>query len=322
MQLTLPTLTPDPDLSLLFEECDKLKLHRKSPATERGYSYDWKQFTGWCERFGRHSLPATPETICLYLTHRLVRDKKKVTTVNRYASAIAHKHTQAGFAGPVAAEVKALLRGARRALCEAPRQMAPLKPDEVRQMAAALAAIGTPVGVRNRALVLIGFASALRRSNLADLDTCDIRRCPEGYIVRVRREKQDQTGIGREIAIPAGRHPETCPVGALDDWLRVRGRAEGPLFSRLDTRARLGPKRLSRNAIWQNVKEAVARIGLDPRRYGPHSLRAGLITAAGQAGCSHLIIAATSGHRSFACLQRYFRPADPFTANACSALGL
>jgi integrase len=107
----------------------------------------------------------------------------------------------------------------------------------------------------------------------------------------------------------------------LEAWLALRGREDGPVFTRLDHARQGAGERLTGNAIWVRVKRAVARIGLDPQQYGPHSLRAGLITAAGQAGVSHLVIARQSGHKSLDCLQRYFRP-DLFGANAAGMVGL
>jgi integrase len=138
----------------------------------------------------------------------------------------------------------------------------------------------------------------------------------------VRREKQDPAGQQRRVvAVPTGADAVSCPVECLRAWLSRRGRCqEGPVFTRLDNPRPL--RGLTGNAILHIVKQAVARIGLDARQYGAHSLRAGLITACGERGVSPLVIAAQSGHRSLDSLQRYFRPVDAFRSNACASLGL
>ena len=170
--------------------------------------------------------------------------------------------------------------------------------------------------------MLVGFASALRRSSLAALRLSDVGFGPFGATVHVRYEKQDQEGKGRFIGLPFG-HAETCPVQALRAWLDLRGLDDGPLFTRMLRFEGWGCDRaLAPQAIGDVVQAAVARIGLDPHFYGGHSLRAGFVTSAVEAGVGELLIAAQTGHRSMEILRQYFRRADLFRANACLALGL
>lgn len=279
-----------------------------APATEAGYAQDWKNFRGWCE-------------LSLFVAD-LLQQGKKVSTVARYAAGVAFTHRRQGFESPLTQSVKDTLWGARRLLSESPRQMRALTVPQLQEISAALLRRGTPVALRDRAVMLVGFATALRRSNLVSLCFSDVEFCEQGLAIKVRREKQDRRGEGRLIGVPFGTQELTCPVGALRAWIGHRGQQPGPLYTRLDY-GRRGPlEPLTPNAIYTIVKGAIAAAGIDPEQYGPHSLRAGLITAAGQTSLSHLAIAAQTGHRSLDTLQRYFRPADLFKTNVCTAVGL
>jgi integrase len=174
---------------------------------------------------------------------------------------------------------------------------------------------------RDTAIVVLGFATALRRANLAALQVDDVTFCDQGMTVLVRREKQDKQSAGRRIGVPFGQNEATCAVLSLKAWLALRGTKPGPLFTQLNYRKiTLAP--LSLNAIGNIVKSAIALAGLDSTNYGPHSLRSGFITEAGLADVGALAIAQQSGHKSLDSLKRYFRPADLFRHNAASKVGL
>lgn len=289
-----------------------------APATEYGYAHDWRCFVTWCERANLQPLPADSETLSLFVADQLDQGKR-VTTVSRYIAGICYQHRQMGFPKPADCQVRKTIRGARRLRAEQPRQMRPITVAQLRQVAAHLGKENTAIATRDQAVMVFGFASGLRRSNLASLNLEDLSFCPEGVMVLIRREKQDRDGRGRLLTVPFG-HNSTCPIRALESWIKIRGEFPGPLFTRLDIASSpLG--RLSVNAIWKIVKRAIAGIGLDPRFYGPHSLRAGLITEAGIAGVNHLTIALASGHKSLDSLKRYFRPQN-FKACAASFVGL
>jgi integrase len=201
-------------------------------------------------------------------------------------------------------------------LCEQPKQKRPLLIEDVRKIAAACNT-GAPRDVRDRAIIVIGFASALRRSNLAGLDIADIEIETRGIILQIRREKQDRKSEGRLIGLPRGTVHDTCPVRCLTEWLGARGRANGPLFTNVINGRRLGPK-----AIGEIVKRRAYQIGLDGRCYGGHSLRSGLVTEAAERGISDHIIAMQTGHRNMDTLRTYFRRTDLWRANAAAMIGL
>jgi integrase len=237
---------------------------------------------------GRQPLPASPET--LSIADQLAG--KKVVTVCRYAAGVAFVHRREGFPSPVDESVHKTLRGARRMRAEQPRQMRPLTVSQLRKIAGRLK--GSPLAIRNRAIVVMGFATALRRASLAALRFEDLTFCEEGFCVLVKREKQNREGAaGRIVAVPSGKNRITCPVRALEAWLKVRGRSPGPLFTRLDNASQRFSDSLSCNAIAEIVKSAIAAAGIDARQYGPHSLRSGFICEAGILGLSTLAIAGT-----------------------------
>jgi len=177
-------------------------------------------------------------------------------------------------------------------------------------MCAKLRGVRTRAAVRDRALLTLGFAAALRRSELVGLDVVDVRFVPKGLLVRIRRGKTDQEGHGRDVGVFRGRRATTCPVRALRAWLFVRGREAGPLFP-----GRRPGSRLTGACVNQVVKRGCVLAGLDPRGYGAHSLRAGFVTAAAEAGMPETLIMQRTGHRSVQTVAKYVRPASAFSVD-------
>lgn len=305
----------------LETEQERLKAALLAPLTQTGYGFDWRMFLRFCHRANLDPLPASPTTIGLYATHEL-SEGRKVSTVRRRLSAVSHFHRAAALPSPVTREVLELLRGARRIRGEKLEQVEPLLLPEIRAISAALALRNTPRALRDRAIVVVGFCSALRSANLASLMLEDVEFTEDGVILTIHREKQDQEGKGRLIGMPRGKHPDTCPVLCLRAWLDRRGAAAGPLFTRL-TPSQGGPGRaLNAEQFCRTVQKCVGLIGLDPRLYGAHSLRSGFVTEAGNRGVGELLIASQTGHRTMSTLRMYFRRRDVFRTNACTMLDL
>lgn len=305
---------------------DELKKRRgeliealRAPNTHRGYRYDWAAFCGWCERINLPSLPASPETLALYVTSRLAAGRK-VSTVTRNAAAINAMHRADGKPLPLDESVYDVLRGARRSRTEPVRRVNPVTVEDLRDVCRVLTSEDTPIAIRNRAMLLIGFAGALRTATLAALTLADVEFEDRGAILRICREKNDQEGRGRLIGLPHGRHPETCPVRALREWITRRGGFAGPLFTRFNHQSLKTPMQPER--FGELVQSCLSRIGRDARKFGGHSLRAGFATEAGEMGAGELLIAATTGHRDMGTLRAYFRRQDVFRRNACGLLDL
>jgi integrase len=197
---------------------------------------------------------------------------------------------------------------------------APVVVDELRGMVETLPA--STLGVRDRALLLLGLAGAFRRSELVALDVDDLRSTAAGLVVTLRRSKTDQEGAGREVGIPRGTNPETCPVRAVGRWLEARTVDGRALFCRIDRHGRQHAGRLGDRAVSPVVKRAAAAAGLDPANYAGHSLRAGLATSAAAADVPEWVIAQQTGHKSMAVLRRYIRSGSLFHENAAARVGL
>jgi integrase len=180
------------------------------------------------------------------------------------------------------------------------------------QLAAIVATLdGSIKDLRDRALLLVGFAGAFRRSELSAAVCRDIERRPQGVVVSLPRSKTDQEAQGRKVAIPYGREA-VCPVNALGEWLEAARITDGPLFRPVTKGGQVISSRLSGDAIAAIVKQRVVAIGLDPSLYSGHSLRAGFVTSAAAAGVPSWKIRTQTGHTSDAMLNRYIRAGEPF----------
>jgi len=279
--------------------------------SRRAYLSDLGEF----ERWGG-SIPASAETVAAYLASRA--DTLAVATLVRHVAAISKAHEARSLRNPTRSElVRATMRGIKRTRGCAQREAKPLLRDDLLMV---LDKMGDGVkDIRDRALLLIGFAGALRRSELVGLNAEDVEHVRQGIVLHLRRSKTDQDGKGRKIGIPFGR-TRWCPVASLDAWLAASGLAEGAIFRPVDRHGRIHDARLSGEAIALVVRERVAAAGLDPARYSGHSLRAGLATSAAQAGVPTWRIRTQTGHASDAMLARYIRDGELFTQNAAGAL--
>ncbi len=292
----------------------------KAPNTLRAYRADWADFAAWCARYDLPALPAAPATVALYLA-ALADGGRKASTLQRRLSAISQAHQVAGLDTPTReALVRLTWAGIRRTIGTAQDGKAPLVTADLRRLVAALPE-GLP-GVRDRALLLVGFAGAFRRAELVGLDVADVRATRDGLIATIRHSKTDQEGQGRAVGLPYGSHPATCSVRALADWRDAGAIAAGPLFRRIDRHGNVGAARLSDRAVALIVQRAAAAAGLDPADYAGHSLRSGLATAAAQAGVSERAIMAQTGHRAVTMVRRYIRDGSLFRENAAASVGL
>jgi integrase len=253
--------------------------------------------------------------VALYLTWRA--EGHTVATIEQDLSAISAAHRAAGLDTPrSAAVVREVRSGIRRRLGVAPKVKAPLLAEDLEKVVAALPA--TLAGIRDRALLLVGFAAALRRSELVGLEVGDLEWTEEGLKLRIRRSKTDQEGLGRPIGVPHGK--EACPVQALKAWLEAARITEGPVFREVTRHGRVGDKALSGRSIARVVQASALAAGLEASSDAGHSLRAGLATSAARGGKSERSIMNQTGHRSSAMVRRYIRDAELFRDNAAEGL--
>ena len=308
-------------LALLQHDAEQFVRAAKAAATVRAYRSDWAHFRAWCDQHALSPLPASAQTVALYLT--ALAATHRPATMTRRLTAITKAHQMAGEPSPATmqhAAVGETLKGIRRTVGTAQKTKAPLLTADIRRMVDALP--DTLAGNRDRALLLLGFAGGFRRSELAALDTGDIVPTEDGLIVKLRRSKTDPEGKGREVGIPYGSTPSTCPVRALAAWKAAAEIIEGALFRGVDRHGRLGSTRLHKDSVGLIVKRAAEAAGLDPARYAGHSLRAGLATQAYLNGAGELAIMRQTGHRSLEMVRRYIRDGSLFRENPAAKLGL
>jgi integrase len=286
----------------------------KADATRRAYRSDWQDFAAFCAARGLSPLPAESATLAAYAAG-LADSGRKYSTIRRRVAAIAYAHRLKGLERPDQAEaVKAVLRGIRRRIGVAVKRKAPATARAIGAMLKKLPE--TLAGKRDRALLLIGFAAALRRSELVDLKVNNLEFVADGVIVHLPKSKTDQEGEGQFVAVPNGR--ALRPVEALRAWLDAAGITEGPVFRPVG-KGKTGavkPERLSGKSVAEIVKRACARCGLDAALFSGHSLRAGFVTEALERGADPINVMRVTRHVEINTLIGYDRRAKAFKDHA------
>ena len=303
-------------LDLEFEEAAGYARAEKAAATRRAYHSDFAIFQSWCEAKRVPALPAAPDVVAAFLAAETNRGVK-VATISRRLAAIRYAHKLAGQEPPTNSEaVKATLRGIRRTAGSAPSRKAPATADKMRAM---VAKIGTDLkGLRDRALLLIGFAGAFRRSELVALNVADLEFCDGALRVTIHKSKTDQEGLGVTIAIARG--SVACPVDAVRAWIETGCIAEGPLFRPVTRKGKVSKDRLSPRAVADLIKIYARRAGLNEAQFSGHSLRAGFLTSAAANGASIFKMMDVSRHMSLETLRGYVRDAEIFRDHAGAGL--
>jgi len=307
--------------------------------TIKAYAADLEDFRHWCKRMEREWLPATPKTIGLYLGARA--DDLSLATLERRLAAIASLHKEEGYEspasvaeGPLRTIWKGLVREKTRQQDGAPPLLVEDLTSIIEHLPRYSAADDGPTGeltltsLRDRALLLVGWTGALRRSELVALTTADIQFIEgEGVNIYVRSAKADQEGEGLVKGLPYGANKETCPVTALRQWLQaaereVEGPFEGDIFRRFYRGESIGETAMTGQYVSTVLKRHAERAGLDPEAYSAHSLRAGFITQAIRAGKAERRVKEHSGHRSWETFNRYVEEAGTFQDNPAEDIGL
>lgn len=296
-----------------------------APATKRAYESDWSDFNRFCIDMDFNNLPATPETVVMYLTHMADR-KISVSTIVRRCTSITAIHRAAGLGSPCKDDrVHRVLSGIRKE-CGRPAQKA--KPIFWENLLSMLQHCDSLMfGIRDRALLTLGWCSAMRRSELVALNYSDLEMTPEGIIITVNRSKTDQTGHGEYIGIPKS-NGLICPVNAVKNWIDRRSgdaNPDDPLFTKIgvsgrgkwwwETGGRLTPRMVS-----EIVKHYARLAGLDPNLYSAHSLRRGFASTAGARGVPERIISRHTRHQSIKTLRGYIDDGTIWSENPLPAI--
>lgn len=287
-------------------------------STRRAYAGDLRHFRDWGGR-----VPATPAMVARYMA--AFAGKVKASTLNRRLAAIASAHTVQGKPSPTRSElVQTTMRGIRRIHGSAQRQAKPISIEMLRVLAKPQRHLDPVRDLRDRALLVVGFAGGFRRSELARLKLENLAFDAQGVTVTLVRSKTDQQGKGRVVALPHG-PGRMCPVKLLKSWIQLVRRVDPedvdtkPLFRRVDRYGKPGGG-LSGAAIGGVMRRRMRDCGIDPIGFSAHSLRSGLVTAAAKAGVPTWAIQRQTGHRSESTVHRYIRGLSPFERNAFSSL--
>jgi integrase len=292
--------------------------------TRRAYAADWACFSSWCLDAGKESLPAEPQTVAEYLTAKA--GELGVSTLARRLAAIRAKHRDTDLAVPEGAYLRKVWAGIKRELGRAPKKKKALVLQDLQRVVDALP--DTAAGVRDRALFLLWFASACRRSEIAPLELDGpgagelvLQFVEQGVRIQLGRSKGDRESKGVAIGVAYGKGPY-CPVAALEAWLK-RGRIRsGPVFRGIDRWGRIGPAAMSPKAASDAVKRSCSRVGLNPRVFAGHSLRRGAITTGHLAKIPLVDLQRIARHKNPVTTAGYIEEAEIFDAGLGPKLGL
>jgi integrase len=294
-----------------------------APATLRAYQAGWQAFSEWCQLSGRTALPAAPETVAEHLAS-LATFLGRASLTKRLA-AVGQYHRLANQ--PFAADhpvIHHTLRGIHREHGRPARRSAALATSEIKRLVAACRTRSL-ADLRDRALLLLGYAGALRRAELVAIEREHVSFTPEGLRLQIPRNKTDTTGQGAELGIPRGGKPETCPVRALEAWLEASGCRFGPVFRKVNRWGDVEPAALHPDAVRQILRRRAAQAGLTVsglERLSPHGLRAGFITEAYRQGARDEEIMDHTRHRDLRTMRGYVRRAKLLSESPVKKLGL
>ena len=290
--------------SLEIETLKNLK-NSKANNTLRAYQSDFKDFSAFCAKNGLSSIPTQPKVIAIYITH--LSKSSKFSTLKRRIASISVIHKLKGHyldtKHPIIMEN---LHGIKRTLGSRQKAKKPILINDLKLIIKAI----DEEKIRDKALILIGFAGGFRRSELVNIDHEDIEFVPEGVKILVKRSKTDQSGEGTVKAIPHFDNKEFCPVLALKNYInqKITIKSESKVFG------------ISDKSVALIIKRYAEKAGLDSSKYAGHSLRSGFATTAAEFGAEERNIMAMTGHKTTQMVRRYIQEANLFKNNALNKI--
>lgn len=299
------------------EKLEKIKFYirqSKSKNTQRSYAADWRHFTHWCDTNNRNPLPANAGTICLYISD--LAETHKFSTLRRRLSSINQAHRFNKYLPPGREiEAQSLMEGIKRE--KGSRQdskkalMLPTIPELIRKVDTS-----SLIGIRDKAILLLGFALASRRSELVAINIEDLELNDFGMDVRIKETKTHNDDLVKGVVYT---YNEYCPVKATETWITTANIESGALFRSIDRHGNING-RLSDKAIALIVKKYISELGLDEGDFAAHSLRSGLSTSAAMMGMTDIAIMKQTGHRTREMVDRYVQAGLRYRNNASSIL--
>ena len=296
--------------SLELETLKNLK-NSKSANTLRAYRADFKDFSIFCSKNGLIAMPTEPKILSLYLTH--LSATSKFSTLKRRIASISVIHRVKGHyldtKHPIIMEN---LHGIKRLKGTNQKAKKPILINNLKSIINIIDQLEVSKNIRNKirdkAIILIGFSGGFRRSELVNIDYEDIEFVSEGVKIFVKRSKTDQSGEGMTKAIPYFDNKTFCPVLALKNWINNCEIKAGKIFN------------ISDKSVALIIKKYVSLAGLDPKKYGGHSLRSGFATSAAESGAEERNIMAMTGHKTTQMVRRYIQEANLFKNNALNKI--
>ena len=293
-----------------------------SENTRIAYEIGWKIFTQWTEQ--NNSDPWKEKNVealvAFFLSDLAMKGGHKISSLIVFLSGIRWVYASNGIYVDTKSEVLSrVLRGIKRHLGCRPFRKEPIVTDRLKSMTSALDT-SRPIGIRDRALLVLGFAGAFRRSELVSLNIEDLSESDQGFLVLLRKSKTDQNQEGFIKAIPYGSTLETCPVRSIKALLNVLDRTSGPLFTQIKKGDKITEDRLSSHAVGEIIKRNPNI--LEERMFAGHSLRSGFVTSAARNNVPVHLIMQQTGHKSVENLMVYIRDAQKLSNCAASMVGL
>jgi integrase len=298
----MPETPPEGVLRGFSATAEQFIAASQSVATKRAYASDLKHFFT-----NGGSVPSSPAVLAEYLAR--CAEKLSVATLERRLTSIHKAHLEKNLESPARSEtVKRVMQGIRRTLGTKQRQVQPMVKDDLLAALVMIDRQKMPIkAARDRALLLVGFASAMRRSELVAVRVEHLTHLPNGVEIFLPSSKTDQEGHGRTVFIPHA-NGERCPVRALMHWLEVSEINGGFVFRAVSRHDRIARHGLSGQSVALIVKASVDRMGGDSKKVSGHSLRAGYCTSASEKGLLPWQIREQTGHKSDVTLAKYIRP--------------
>ncbi|GGL48306.1 integrase [Caulobacter rhizosphaerae] len=294
-----------------------------SPSTRRAYESALREWQAWCASVDVAPLPADPAHVALYLTARAAT--LATSTLAKHLAAIRWSHTESGIVAPAHPDLDRVWAGIRRQHGRPPRKKRALRTEDLKTVLKRLPAGNA--GVRDRALLLLGFSGALRRDELAQLAVDGpiggehrVVFVSDGVELHLGRTKGDQEGRGAVVAIPFGK--SVCPVAALQAWISLAKIRDGALWLHIDKHDNILRSPIGEKAMVRIVKRAVSRAGFDPSQFAGHSLRRGFLTSAALGGASGDQLMRHARHKDVNTTMGYVEEAERFKKSAARKTGL
>jgi site-specific recombinase XerD len=298
----------------------------KSANSVRAYRFAWKKYQSWCAEHGYDPINFPKGNfellIGMFLCDMAKRQVLTVASLECYLAGIRHFYLEQGInADTRHIRIREAMAGIKRVLGTKQTQKKALHTDDLSKMLELVQDQSKAINVRDKALMLIGFAGAFRRSELVGMDIEHVEFSTDGITVFLGKSKTDQNREGRFVDIPYGKSPTLCPVTAFKNWIKAGKITEGPVFRPIDKVGRIASQRLSDKSVATIIKKLAAPFGFEEKVAG-HSLRAGLVTTAIKKGVDTIVIARQTGHKSINTLKKYERLSREFEQNAAAHVGL